>query len=353
MSGNALQAPSLREAYDHSFLIGAAISGRELMDPGREALLLRHFSSITAENAMKPERILDRAATLERGDPVRTVQNYTFVDRMLSYAEAHGLRVRFHVLVWHNQTPKWFFREGWSDAPDAKDAEPDLLLRRQAAYIADVMDHVNAKYPGLVYAWDVVNEAIEPDQGGENGCRTRSEWYRIAGPRFITAAFREARLHTLPGQKLFYNDYNAYFPQKLDAILHTLRGLCAEGLVDGMGMQSHLELNRMNVALWEQAARAYASLGLTLHVTELDIHCNRSDEAGQKALAQAYRDFFGALLGLRRDGIPLESVTFWGLTDAESWLTGFRREQSWPLLFGGDLQTKPAFDAVIGLPEER
>lgn len=349
MPENALKAPSLCESFASSFLIGAAVPWTVLRDPDKGALLRRHFNSMTAENAMKPERILDRTATLASGDPAVPVMNFAGTDAMLAYAQENGLRVRFHVLVWHNQTPRWFFREGWSDAPDAPDAPAELLLQRQAAYIAGVMDHVNGRFPGLVYAWDVVNEAIEPDQGSPDGYRTKSEWHRLLGARFLPAAFREARRHTLPGQKLFYNDYSTFVPSKRDAIMRMLRGLCDEGIVDGMGMQGHYVLDHMDLGFCERAARDYASLGLALHVTELDIHCPRGDEEGQAALARQYADWFAMMLRLRGEGLPIESVTFWGLTDDDSWLTGFRREKSWPLLFGGDLRTKDAFDAVIRL----
>ena len=165
----------------------------------------------------------------------------------------------------------------------------------------------------------------------------------------MPAAFRAARKGQAPGQTLCYNDYNAFEPVKRDAIIALLRKLMAENLVDTMGMQGHYVLNDMDIPACETAARAYAALGLKLQVTELDIHCTKGDEAGQLELADVYGRYFEMLVRLCREGIPIEAVTFWGVTDADSWLTGFRRERSYPLLFSDDLKAKPSFDAVLAV----
>ena len=114
-----------------------------------------------------------------------------------------------------------------------------------------------------------------------------------------------------------------------------------------MGMQGHYLLPHLDIAACETAARAYAALGLKLQVTELDIHCNSDDEAHVAALAEAYRSWFAMIKKLVKEGIPVEAVTFWGVTDADSWLPGFRKEPSYPLLITADRKTKPAFDAVL------
>lgn len=349
---NALQAPSLYQAYLDELSIGAAITGRMLDDENKRGLILRHFNSLTAENEMKPERILDRNATVLIGDPVRAALRFDVVDKLLSFASQNGKKVRFHTLNWHNQTPRWFFVENWSDAPDAPLAPKDVILSRQETYIRDVMTHVNAAFAQTVYAWDVVNEAIEPEQGAPGMYRAKSLWYQTLGEGFIASAFRAARKYQAPGQKLYYNDYNSFFPNKRGAIAAMLRKLKEDELVDGMGMQAHLQLDRINIPLCEAAARTYGDLGLGLQVTEMDIHCNTDREDTQLALAKAYGDYFDMLLRLRREGYHVESATLWGVTDADSWLHFFRREQSFPLLFTGDLQTKPAFDAVLKAPEK-
>ena len=344
---NAVNNPSLAGAFERDFRIGSAVSTRLLSDPENKALLLRHFNSVTADNQMKPMFWLDRKSTLAQGTPDRAALNFAPADAMLSFARDAGIPLRYHTLVWHNQTPRWFFREDWSDAEDAPYVSREIMFSRLRNYILDAMEHVNTCFPGVVYTWDVVNEAIEPDQHGPSLYRTRSPWFETLGQDFLPAAFRAAREGQAPGQTLCYNDYNAFDPVKRDAIIAMLKKLLEEHLVDTMGMQGHYVLADLNIAACEEAARAYAALGLKLQVTELDIHCTRGDAEGQQQLANAYGAYFRMLLRLRREGIPLEAVTFWGLTDADSWLTGFRKERSYPLLFSDDRQAKPAFDAVL------
>ena len=357
---SALTAASLRKAYAPYFFMGAAINSWNTDDPDYAALIRRHFNSITAENEMKPVNVMDLSKTLELGDGIRTVQNFERTDRLLAFARDNGLHVRFHVLCWHGQTSLWFFTKNWEDIPfrtlmeKGFDSLPavsrDVMLERQEAYIRDVMTHVNTLFPGVVYCWDVVNEAIDPGQGGADGYRVKSPWYQVVGDEFVPAAFRAAKKYKAPGQKLFYNDYECYAENKLPAILKLLKRLQKEDLVDGMGMQGHLMMDHPDMKDCEKAARAYAELGLTLQTTELDIHCPDGSEAGQRALAERYAEYFSILCRLKDEGADVNSVTFWGLTDRDSWLPGFRHSESYPLLFTGDRDVKPAFDAVIGVP---
>ncbi len=348
---HALQSPSLCEAYKPYFRIGAAVSSRLTADPELAEILCRHFSSITADNQMKPESVLSLEGTLAAGDPEHAAVDFTRVDALLSFARDHGIAMRYHTLVWHNQTPVWFFKEHWENDMNAPAAPKEVLLRRLENYIRDVMTHVNTAFPGLVYTWDVVNEAIDPEQEGPDLYRTRNPWFALTGKDFLPTAFRAARRYAAPGQTLCYNDYNAFDPVKRDAIIAMLKTLQAENLVDTMGMQGHYVIDWLNVDLCEEAARAYAALGLKLQVTELDIHCNSDDEAHTAALTEAYRSWFAMMKKLALEGIEIEAVTFWGLTDADSWLPGFRREPSYPLLITADRKAKPAFEAVLAAAE--
>ena len=348
---DALQCPSLFRAYEKYFRIGAAINGRMPLDPVCNALICRHFNSITADNQMKPMFILDRNATLAQADPCRAAVDFRWADGLLAFAREKGISVRYHTLVWHNQTPRWFFAKDWSDAEGAEPASREIMLARLENYILDVMNHVNASFPGLVYTWDVVNEAIEPENGAPGLFRTKSPWYQTCGKDFLITAFRAARKGQAPGQTLCYNDYNTFEPIKRDAVVSLLKRLQSENLVDTMGMQGHYVMDQMDVSLCETAARTYAALGLKLQVTELDIHCNSDDEEHNRKLAQLYGDYFTMLRKLKEEGTEIEAVTFWGVTDADSWLTGFRRETSYPLLFTRDRQAKPAFGAVMKAAE--
>ena len=348
---DALLCPCLFKAFENRFRIGAAINGRMPADPAYSSLICRHFNSITADNQMKPQFVLNHRATLAQGDPLHAAVDFGWADSLLAYAREKGIAVRYHTLAWHNQTPRWFFAQGWSDVEGAEPAPKEVMLARLENYILDVMNHVNTCFPGLVYTWDVVNEAIEPDQGAPGLYRVRSPWYRACGEDFLPAAFRAARRGQAPGQTLCYNDYNAFQPVKRDAIIALLKKLQAEGLVDAMGMQGHYVIDWMNVSLCEEAARAYAALGLKLQVTELDIHCNSGADDAQRKLAALYGDYFSMLRKLSDEGTDIEAVTFWGVTDADSWLTGFRRETSYPLLFSREKEAKPAYDAVMKAAE--
>lgn len=342
------EIPSLCEAYAGKFRIGEAAGTHWLFAEPYTGTVLKHFNSLTAENDMKPWSILDRKKTLENGDMLHAATDFSRCDRILDFAREHHVPVRFHTLVWHNQTPRWFFAEKWSDREDAPTVSAEIMGERMKNYIRDVMIHVNNKYPGTVYCWDVVNEAIEPEHGAPGMYRSRNSlWYQIMGESFIRLAFGTARQYAAEGQKLFYNDYNSFQAPKQDAILEMLNGMTEDGLVDGMGMQAHLLMEWPSVAEFTEALKRYAATGLTIELTELDIHCPSDSDEMQKQLADRYRDLFTSLLKLQEDGTDIDCVTFWGVSDKDSWLTGFRREGSWPLLFDERLQPKPAFDATI------
>lgn len=336
------EAPSLKEFYQRDFRIGAAIVPEWLNDANKAAVLRHHFTSITAENVSKPEVLLSRAATIASGSNTRAVFSLVPIRSMMDWAEENGIAVRFHVLVWHNQTPRWFFAEDWSDAPDAPLVSRDVMLERMRHYICDVMREVNASWPGVVYAWDVVNEAIEPDHHAENCMRTKSCWYQIFGEDFIPAAFRIARACQISGQQLYYNDFNVAQPDKTPYVYRLVKKLHDEGLIDGVGMQTHIGLDYPSFADYEQAIRDFAALGLTVQATEMDIRVDDARPKTQMLLAMRYRDYFQMMLRLRREGLPIDSITLWGLTDDRSWLLGWKGT-GYPLLFDGTLRTKPAF----------
>ena len=348
---DALQCPSLFKAYEKYFRVGAAVSSFMTFDPAYRGLIRRHYNSITADNQMKPESVLDHAATLAKGDLLHAAVDFTRVDALMYFARDNGIAMRYHTLAWHNQTPRWFFSKDWSDAEGAEPASKETMLTRLENYILDVMNHVNSKFPDLVYTWDVVNEAIEPENKAPGLYRTRSPWYQTCGEDFLPAAFRAARKGQVSGQTLCYNDYNAFDPVKRNAIIDLLKKLQAENLVDTMGMQGHYVADWMNVSLCEEAARAYAALDLKLQVTELDIHSNSDDEAHNRQLARLYGDYFAMLKKLKEEGVDIEAVTFWGVTDQDSWLIGFRKETSYPLLFDRAKQAKDAYDAVMKAAE--
>lgn len=346
-NGRIDQVPSLKAFYADDFRIGAAVAPHWMFQPACDGALRKHFNSLTAENCMKPCELLDRAATLASGSNVRACFNFAPAAPVMEYAKKNGMDVRFHTLAWHNQTPRWFFAEGWSDDKDAPLADRETMLARLANSIADEMDYVNATWPGLVYAWDVVNEAIEPDHEAPNMFRTKSLWYQILGEDFVFAAFREARKHQAEGQKLYYNDFNVAMPNKLDWVYALVKRLNDEGTIDGVGFQTHIGLDYPDFADYERAVRAYAALGLTIQSTEMDIRVPAADPATQMKLAVRYRDYFAMMRRLRREGCDIDSITLWGLADDTSWLMGWNGP-TYPLFFDGLLRPKAAlFGAML------
>ena len=339
--------PSLWEKYQDCFKIGVALPASLLQNRTARATVLAHFNSITCENEMKADFTMDRAATVKAGDPERAAVSFSSAKAALNFAQQNGLQMRAHTLVWHSQVPRWFFTVDWSQSSDAPLADRETMIRRMENYICDAMTWVNTNYPGVVYAWDVVNEAIEPSQRHPDGLRTESLWYQTIGEDYLELAFTFARKYAAPDQKLFYNDYNCYQKDKLGPIRNLLKKLRDLGVLDGLGLQSHIGIDSPSMMDYENALSIYGSLGITLHVTELDVNTRDNSLLGQMRLAVRYRNFFALLQRLReRAGLDIESVTIWGLSDRTTWLSN-SQGQAYPLLFDKDYQPKPAFFGAL------
>ncbi len=340
--------PSLRETYQDLFFIGAAVTPELLADETAAGIVAAQFNSLTCENEMKPDYTLNWADTLARKDEERAAIDPSKAKEVLSFARQHGMKVRAHTLIWHAQTPRWFFAQGWDKSEHAPLVSRDVMVRRMENYIHDMMDWVNTNYPGVVYAWDVVNEAIEVGDGHPEGLRTENNlWYDTVGGDWVELAFTFARKYAAPDQKLFYNDYGCVDSVKYSRLRPLLKKLAELGVVDGLGMQSHLGLDSPSVTELNTYISNYAHLGLTIHITELDIGAEDGSVMGQMKLAARYRALFNLYRLLReKAGIDIESVTFWGLTDNRSWLNSEGRTQ-YPLLFSSRYEPKPAFFGVL------
>lgn len=337
--------PSLAKTYSDYFKIGTCINGFYSKIPGLLPLVLSQFNSISMENEMKPESILNQAKSVAENN---VAINSNTIEQYLKYAQDNELKVRYHVLVWHSQTPRWFFTENFSDKPNAPLVSKDVMLSRMESYIKQVMQTAS-KYPGVIYAWDVVNEAIDVNDNQPNGLRTtNSLWYQIIGEEFIEKAFEYARKYAYDKASLFYNDFNTYDPDKRAAIVKMLQKLKDKGLVDGIGMQTHMIMDYPSISDYEETLKTYAKLNLEIQITEMDMHNNQNTPEAFKIQAQRYGDLFKVLVKLKKDGTAnITSVTFWGVSDALTWLTGFRKETSYPLLFDTNGEAKPAFYSII------
>ncbi len=339
----------LKEAFAEDFTVGVAVNMGTLNDLDRMKSVCSHFSSITMENEMKPDSLLDGAATEKSSDGMPEI-NTKKLDQILSRAKENNIPLRGHTLVWHNQTPDWFFSKDYE--PSKGLAGKKEMQKRMEAYIKKVLTYCQENYPGVVYAWDVVNEAM----ADEGGYRTKSHWYEIYGDEsYIEDAFTFARKYADPEVKLFYNDYNEYMPAKRGMITATLKKLKEKGVLDGVGMQSHWDMDYPTTDLIDAALEKYGEIqGLEIQLTEIDMHNTDDSEEGMKVQAERYKQFFQTILRAKRTGkANITNVTFWGITDEESWLTNFKGETSYPLLFEGEMEKKPCYDSILEAAQEK
>lgn len=342
----------LRDSFKGKFRIGAAVSTATLrgQEAGVEALVRRHFDSVTAENAMKPDAIQPREGEFTFSDS----------DKLVAMATETGSEVVGHTLVWHSQTPGWFF--------EGKDGQPmsrEVALARMRAHIKTVV----GRYKGRVKEWDVVNEAINDGPG----VLRDTPWRKAIGDDYIAEAFRAAH-EADPAAILVYNDYNIELDYKRPKALEFLKKLLDEKVpVHAVGIQSHWRIENPPLAEAEKAIQEFSALGLKVMITELDMGVLPSryqgadisvtegmtpdqlavmnpytkglpDEIAQKH-AKKMASAFELFLRYRK---VIGRVTLWGVHDGGSWLNNFpvRGRTDYPLLFDRALKPKPAFFSV-------
>lgn len=360
---NAAPPPAtLKQAYADAFLLGTAVnddivSGR---DARAQALAVRHFNAVTAENVMKAEVL----------HPEPGVWDFSAADAFVDFGRKHDMFVIGHTLVWHNQTPAWFF-----EGPDGEPADVGTMRERMREYIRVVA----GRYAGKVQAWDVVNEVM-----GEDGQYRDTLWTRAYGgdgDALVRDAFRFAS-EAAPDAELYYNDFNAWRPEKRDGIVRMVQMLQKAGIrIDGVGIQGHWGLNYPSREHIEAAIDAYAALGVKVMVTELDVDVLPLTKEGQiigqgMTHPQFQLPEFKRFLDPYRDGLPdevqrqlagryaelfrifhgrrdrLQRVSVWGVEDGMSWKNGYPipDRTNYTLLFDREGQAKPALDAVLAVP---
>jgi endo-1,4-beta-xylanase len=327
-------AAGLREtAGKNHLLAGTAVSTAELRRPGFTRLLAEQAGILVSENDMKWSSI--------HPDPDRF--DFTRGDALVAFADEHGQKVRGHNLCWHQQLPRWFPKVATAD-------NAEKLLRE---HIAAVAGH----YAGKIHSWDVVNEAISPEDGRADSLR-KTPWLNLIGPQYLDIAFRAAA-EADPHAILTYNDYDIEqdspaFETKRRAVLEMLTALHSrKAPVQALGVQAHLKA-RTTPTNWEGFHRfleGVEKLGLQVFVTELDVDDTAlSSDVKQRDhdVAALYRDFLNAALAHRN----VKAVLTWGLTDPDSWLNFVRHRADGlpqrPLPFDGDLAPKEAFGAMEG-----
>lgn len=323
----------LKDYYKNYFPVGVAVTPRHFQDSATSSFILRHFNSLTAENVMKMEPI----------HPEEDRYNWGGADAIVRFATENRLKVRGHTLCWHNQAPKWMFYDA-----AGKLVAKDTLLNRLRKHIHDVV----GRYKGRIYAWDVVNEAVSDRP---NEFLRNSLWYQICGEDFITHAFRYAH-EADPDAVLFYNDYNTENPAKRDKIYRLLKKLRdADVPVHAIGLQGHWSVKDPSRELLASAIEQYASLGIKIQITELDVSVFTNDKMPEKRdftpeqeqlQEQQYVMLFDTF---RKYRDVITGVTFWNISDRSSWLDNFpvRGRKNYPLLFDEKLQPKKAYRKVI------
>ena len=347
----------LKDLCSDYFRLGVGINGSTLDNqclniPEYMELSKHHFNSCTMTNLMKSCYILDQFGSQEniKNGNDEPALFFGSIDPTLEWCKENGMQMRGHTLVWHTQAPNWFFREGYSDDGDYVDK--DTMLARMESYIKQLVTHVQEEYPGVIYCWDVVNEAVEPDSYDPESyfmCRTKcgddpNPWYETIGEDYVEMAFTYARKYVDSDVKLFYNDYNTYQVPKTQGIYDLCSHLKEKGLIDGIGMQGYWGIDYPSDAQIKTAIERFAELGLEIQITELSIGVSEETDAQFEKQAKRYAEVFKMLHDMDEDaGGPanITCVTLFGLVDhyREQDTTNTR-------IFDKDYQPKAAYFAI-------
>ena len=337
LAAAAQQEAALKELMPKGMVIGVALNQRQFegVDAAAVDIITKQFNQISPENVLKFQPI----------HPAADRYAFDAADRYVQFGVDRRMQVIGHTLVWHSQTGAWVFQ-----GADGKPADRDTLLARMRDHIRTVV----GRYKGKIHGWDVVNEAID-----EDGSLRKSPWQVGIGDDYIAKAFEFAR-EADPGAELYYNDFNLEKPAKRAGVIKLVRDLQARKLrIDGIGNQAHWRLETPAIEEIDTALVELHATGLKVMYTELDInllpntprgadpaianpYANGLPEEVQHQLARRYADVFRVFLK-HRDAVT--RVTFWGLSDADSWLN--RGRMNYPLLWDRQRQPKPAFAAVV------
>ena len=332
----------LKDAYKDYFSIGVAVNMRNISNPEQIAIIKKDFNSITAENDMKPQPT----------EPAYGQFNWENADKIANFCRSNGIKLRGHCLMWHAQIGEWMY----------KDEKGDLVSKEKL--FQNMKHHITAiveRYKDVVYAWDVVNEAISDGgwQGGRRGMGEHpspyrnSPLYQIAGDEFIKKAFIYAR-EADPNVLLFYNDYNAADPGKRDRIYNMVKSMKEEGVpIDGIGMQGHYNVYGPSMEDVDAALTKYSTIVKHIHITELDIRANQemggqlnfSRDGGNisQVVKTLQEDQYARLFKvLRKHKDVVDNVTFWNLSDRDSWLGA----RNYPLPYDENYKAKRVYSII-------
>lgn len=351
----------LKDAFADYFRVGNILNGLTVTNSAITANVLKDYNSIECENEMKPDATLVQSQCSGTEVGVSLSQAAAIMD----FCVQNHIAMRGHAFVWHSQTPSWFFKTNY----DANGAWVDTATMdaRLESYIRNMFAAIETQYPDLnLYAYDVCNECVSDDSnrtanyggarepGDNNVTGGTSAWVSVYGDNsFVEKAFRYARQYAPEGCDLYYNDYNEYWDHKRDCIYEMCKSLYEKGLLDGVGMQSHVPANATGFAgtdSYVEAMRKYLSIGCDVQVTELDISLENGTYTLQQQ-ADKYQAIFQAAMDWNKnpssDG-RVTAVCIWGPNDANSWLSA----GSNALLYDSNNQPKLAYTTLMAMIPE-
>lgn len=395
---------SVTESLGNGSIAGTAIMSSEISDDTLMALVKKHFNAVTFGNELKPDALfnyqigqsVDSTTITFQGKELKVPvvndkqENLDFsradamLDKILEWNNANPndkIRVRGHVLVWHSQTPEWFFHEDYDVAKPYADKE--TMNRRLEWFIFSVFDHyfgkaANGKYDGLFYGWDVVNEAVNgntyrddkviSDASDTSTSDTRhgsnSMWWRVyKSNEFIINAFKYANKYAPNDVELYYNDFGETDNTKCEGIVKLINDVkSAEGTrLDAFGMQAHYNVDGFSAAQFKSVAKKYAQAAGKVQLTELDFKASSTydgtaatKESEYTKMAYCHKNLYEAIKALKKEGANVSGITVWGVIEPNSWLHsqsnlggGASGSAQCPLLFDGNYKAKPAYWAYV------
>ena len=316
------EGPGLKDAYKDYFTIGVAVNKTNVSDPAQIEIIKKQFNSVTAENAWKPGEI----------HPKEGVWNFGLADSIANFCRENGIKMRGHCLCWHSQFADWMFTD-----KKGKPVKKEVFYQRLREHIHTVVN----RYKDVVYAWDVVNEAIADDgrpfefvdgKMVPASPYRQSRHFKLCGDEFIAKAFEFAR-EADPTGVLIYNDYSTVDNGKRERIYNMVKKMKDAGVpIDGIGMQGHYNIYFPDEDQLEKAIERFSEIVNTIHITELDLRTN-TESGGQLMFARGeakpqagyigtlQEDQYNRLFRIfRKHKDVIKNVTFWNLSDKDSWL---------------------------------
>lgn len=340
---NDVDGPALKDVYADYFMMGAAINGSDkdtaaIHHEGMAKILKKHYNSTTLSNLMKPCYLLNekqcKKAGKSNGNETEVSLDFSSCEESLQFCKDNGIRMRGHTLVWHNQTPEWFFKKNYDE--DKGYVSKKVMEKRMENYIKGVLQYCQKNYPGVVYCWDVVNECVDDAMGDQSvdwNCRTMFNgddnfWYATMGTDYVEKAFTYARKYADKDVRLIYNDYNVFKSAKMDNIYNLVKGLKEKKLIDGIGLQPTVdlytpeELQGDGYESFEKCLKKYAELDLEIQITELSFKIDEeTGERNEETLsrqAKRYEEMFSLLKKMDTasgGSCNITSVSIFGICD--------------------------------------